>query len=111
MSAFRPFLLSLAALLALLGAVGGIVMFLQPWRSCPEVDDSSAGCPAASGDLALLGLAVAAMVVGLVLWLAALPRHPKITGELAAPFGALPASPASCAPPVDAAREPADEGK
>ncbi|WP_152666791.1 hypothetical protein [Arthrobacter sp. YC-RL1] len=60
MRAFRRFLICLATLLTLLGAAGSVIMFLQPWRSCPEIDDSSAGCPATESDLALLGLAVAA---------------------------------------------------
>mgnify|MGYP007125786694 CR=1 FL=1 len=109
MRVFRRFLIWLAALLTLLGAVGGIVMFLQPWRSCPEIDDSSAGCPATESDLALLGLAVAAMLIGLVLWIAAVPRYQRITCEFAAPFGALPASPASGAPPVPSKLHSADE--
>ncbi len=109
MRVFRRFLIWLAALLTLLGAVGGIVMFLQPWRSCPEIDDSSAGCPATESDLALLGLAVAAMLIGLVLWIAAVPRYQRITCEFAAPFGALPAAPASGAPPVPSKLHSADE--
>lgn len=99
----------MATLLTLLGAVGSVIMFFQPWRSCPEIDDSSAGCPATSNDLALLGLAVAAMLIGLVLWIAVIPRYQRITGEFAAPFGTLPASPTPGAPPLDSDRESTDK--
>ena len=109
MSSFRPLLITMAALLTLLGAVGSGIMFFQPWRSCPEIDDSSAGCPATERDLALLGLAVAAMLIGLVLWIAVIPRYQRITGEFAAPFGALPAPPSPGAPPVASDRESTDE--
>ncbi|ALD63161.1 hypothetical protein AFL94_03520 [Arthrobacter sp. LS16] len=109
MRVFRRFLVWLAALLTLLGAAASVIMFLQPWRSCPEIDDSSAGCPATERDLALLGLAVAAMLIGLVLWIAVIPRYQRITGEFAAPFGALPAPPAPGAPPVSSDRESTDK--
>lgn len=109
MRAFRRFLICLATLLTLLGAAGSVIMFLQPWRSCPEIDGSSAGCPATERDLALLGLAVAAMLIGLVLWIAVIPRHQRITGEFAAPFGALPAPPSPGAPPVSSDRESTDK--
>ena len=109
MRAFRRFLICLAILLTLLGAAGSVIMFLQPWRSYPEIDGSSAGCPATERDLALLGLAVAAMLIGLVLWIAVIPRYQRITGEFAAPFGALPASPAPGAPPVASKLHSADE--
>ncbi|GAA1101968.1 hypothetical protein HNR24_000230 [Nesterenkonia jeotgali] len=54
--------------LGLVGAVGGLVMLLQPWKSCPEIDDSSTACPATSAETALLFvlLAVALLGVGLV---------------------------------------------
>lgn len=54
--------------LGLVGAVGGLVMFLQPWKRCPEIDDSSAACPATSAESVLLFvlLAVALSGVGLV---------------------------------------------
>ncbi len=54
----------LGLLLTMCGAVGGFVVFLQPWRSCPDIDDSSAGCPATSGDQVLLILALFILIVG-----------------------------------------------
>lgn len=58
---------ALGLVLTISGAVGGFVVFLQPWRSCPEIDDSSAGCPATPDDQALLGIALFVLVVGVVL--------------------------------------------
>lgn len=49
------------------------------------------------------------MLIGLVLWIAAVPRYQRITGEFAAPFGALPAPPAPGAPPVSSDRESTDK--
>ncbi len=82
-------------------------MFLQPWRSCPEIDDSSAGCPATGIDSALLGLALTALVLGVVLALAAAPRYPKVTGEFAAPFGPLDPEPSPAPHPAQASERPA----
>lgn len=57
----------LGLLLTVGGAVGSFVVFLQPWRSCPEIDDSSAGCPTTANDQALLALALFILLVGVVL--------------------------------------------
>lgn len=57
----------LGILLTVVGAVGSFVVFLQPWRSCPEIDDSSAGCPATPNDQALLALALFILLGGVVL--------------------------------------------
>ena len=68
MHSFRKTIyVTLGVLFVLLGVVGSFVMFLQPWRSCPEIDDSSAGCPATSDDTALLGLAIAVLLAGIAL--------------------------------------------
>jgi hypothetical protein len=75
-------------LLTLAGVVGGFVMFLQPWRSCPEIDDSSAGCPATSGDTALFGLAIAVLLAGIAFLI--MSRTPeRIPLDAAGPFGKL----------------------
>jgi hypothetical protein len=78
----------LGLLLTLAGAAGGFVMFLQPWRSCPGIDDSSAGCPATSDDTALLGLAISVLLVGIAFLI--MSRKPeRIPLEAAGPFGKL----------------------
>ncbi|GAA1166619.1 hypothetical protein [Nesterenkonia sandarakina] len=54
--------------LGLVGAGGGLVMLLQPWKSCPEIDDSSTACPATSAESVLLFvlLVISLLGVGLV---------------------------------------------
>lgn len=80
--------MTLGLLLTLAGAAGGFVMFLQPWRSCPEIDDSSAGCPATSGDTSLLDLAIAVLLVGVGFLI--MSRKPeRIPLDAAGPFGKL----------------------
>lgn len=79
---------ALGLLLTLAGAVGSFVMFVQPWRSCPEIDDSSAGCPATSIDTVLLALALAVLFLGVALLI--MSRKPqRIPLEAAGPFGKL----------------------
>lgn len=80
--------MTLGFLLVVTGAAGSFVMFLQPWRSCPEIDDSSAGCPATTGDLGLLGLAIAVLLAGVAL-LVMSARPERIPLEAADPFGKL----------------------
>ncbi|WP_307082840.1 hypothetical protein [Arthrobacter agilis] len=80
--------MALGLLLITTGAVGSFVVFLQLWRSCPEVDDSSAGCPAASDGQALLALALFFLLVGVVLLLKSLdPEH--LSSNAARHFGKL----------------------
>lgn len=80
--------MTLGLLLTLAGSAGGFVMFLQPWRSCPAIDDSSAGCPAASADTALLGLAISVLLVGIAFLI--MPKKPeRIPLDAAGPFGKL----------------------
>ncbi|MFB0835983.1 hypothetical protein ACX8Z9_15725 [Arthrobacter halodurans] len=57
------------------GGAAGVVLFLQPWRSCVE-DDAPAGCPATALDTNLLWLAMLLCVAGLALvFFAALRRR------------------------------------
>lgn len=70
------------------GGLGSVVMFLQPWRSCPEIDDSYAGCPATSHDSTLLGFALAVFVAGIVL-LTVSSRPVKVSSDEIGPFGKL----------------------
>lgn len=79
---------ALGLLLTLSGVAGSIVIVLQPWRSCPEIDDSSAGCPATSGDQALLGLALFILLVGVVI-LAKWMRSTTLASDAAGRFGDL----------------------
>ena len=78
----------LGTVLTLAGVAGGFVMFLQPWRSCPEIDDSSAGCPAAGSDQGLLGAAVLVLMVGIVLLAISMSmRREQIPSDTAGTFG------------------------
>lgn len=54
-------------LLALAGLTSCVVFALQPWRSCPEIDDSAAGCPATPADSLFLVLSFFILLVGAVL--------------------------------------------
>lgn len=78
----------LGLLLTISGAVGSVVVFLQPWRTCPEIDDSSGGCPPTSGDQAVLVLALFILLVGVVL-LARSMRTARLPTDAAGPFGRL----------------------
>lgn len=76
----------LGLLLTLSGAVGSFVVFLQPWRSCPEIDDSSAGCPATPSDQALLALALFILLVGVVLLVKSM-KPTRLQADAADRFG------------------------
>ncbi|PCC28045.1 hypothetical protein CIK76_14410 [Glutamicibacter sp. BW80] len=78
----------LGLLLTLAGTASSFVMFLQPWRRCPEIDDSSAGCPATSNDTALFGLAIAVLLLGVALLIMS-GKPQRIPLEAAGPFGKL----------------------
>lgn len=79
---------TIGSLLVLVGVVGGFVMFLQPWRSCPEIDDSSAGCPATGIDLTLLGVSLLVAMLGIVfLAISISSRREMLPPEAAGPFG------------------------
>ena len=79
---------TLGTVLTLAGLAGGFVMFLQPWRSCPEIDDSSAGCPATGSDQGLLGVAVLVLMVGILLLAISISiRREQIPSDAAGPFG------------------------
>lgn len=74
--------------LTLAGAAGAFVMFLQPWRSCPEIDDSSAGCPATGSDIGLLGVAVLVLMVGIVLLIMSVSfKQGQVASNDAGPYG------------------------
>lgn len=76
--------------LTLAGVAGGFVMFLHPWRSCPEIDDSSAGCPATRSDQGLLGVAVLVLLVGIVLLALFMSIwRERIPSDAAGSFGTL----------------------
>lgn len=77
---------ALGLLLTLSGAVGSVVVFLQPWRSCPEIDDSSAGCPPTSGDQALLVLALFILLIGVLLLVKSM-KTVRLPSDAAGPFG------------------------
>lgn len=78
----------LGFLLTVTGAVGSVVGFLQPWRSCPEIDDSSAGCPATSSDQALLAVALFILLVGVILLVKSL-KPERLPSDAAGHFGKI----------------------
>lgn len=79
---------TLGSLITFLGLAGGFVMFLQPWRSCPEIDDSSAGCPANATDQGLLGVAVLLVIIGIMLLVVSMSiKREQIPSDAAGPFG------------------------
>lgn len=39
-------------------------MFIKPWRSCPEIDDSSAGCPPTGIESILLLVGPCTLLLG-----------------------------------------------
>lgn len=49
---------------ALIGTLWSFVTFIKPWRSCPEIDDSSAGCPVPADESILLFLGLCILLVG-----------------------------------------------
>lgn len=64
----RSRMMSWGGLLAtVLGAAGCVLLFMQPWKSCPE-DDSSAGCPATMVETNLLVASFAILLLGLAVW-------------------------------------------
>lgn len=89
MSASRKTLYAaLGTVLTFAGVAGGFVIFLQPWRRCPEIDDSSAGCPASGGDQGLLGIAVLVLMGGIVLLAMSISiGRELIPSDAARPFG------------------------
>lgn len=52
------------------------VVVLQPWRSCPEIDDSSASCPVLERDAVLLQLGGVGLVLAVAVLVIALTRRP-----------------------------------
>lgn len=65
----RIALLGLAA--AVIGAIGSVIYFFQPWRTC-DYDDSPAACSMLPNDAAVMMLFMASFVVGIALVLAGL---------------------------------------
>lgn len=55
-----------SAVLAVLGLVSAVLLSLQPWASCPGVDDSSAGCPVQGTQVVVQQIAVLVLVVGVL---------------------------------------------
>ena len=66
--------------LTCIGAVGGVIMLAQPWRSCPEIDDSPAGCPATSADANLLLVFLLVFAAGVFFWILSARFIPREQG-------------------------------
>lgn len=79
---------AVGTILTLVGLAGGFVLVLQPWRTCPGIDDSPAGCPATGGDQSLLGIALLVLMAGIVfLAISITTRREQIPSDQAGPFG------------------------
>lgn len=83
MSATRKTVVAASAVVAGVMPVFCLVMVLQPWRYCPEIDDSSGGCPALDRDVALLAAGVVTFLVALAVLLVALLLRPAPADEVA----------------------------
>jgi hypothetical protein len=55
-----------SAVLAALGLISAVLLFLQPWASCPGVDDSSAGCPVQGTQVVVQQIAMLILAVGML---------------------------------------------
>jgi hypothetical protein len=62
----RGLVVAVSGFVAFVAAAACVLLFLQPWRSCPEIDDSSAGCPALPRDVALLLVSVVVLLVAVL---------------------------------------------
>jgi len=67
---------SVGLFLTLAGTTGGFLMFLKPWRYCPEIDDSSAGCPGTPSETALLSMAFLIFALGIAFLVTAIRDAP-----------------------------------
>jgi hypothetical protein len=53
-SSWRSIVLVVVSVVAAAAGVACAVLLLQPWRSCPEIDDSFLACPMTAPDTTLL---------------------------------------------------------
>lgn len=80
---------SLGILLVLTSVVGVFLVYLGPWRTCPDVGNSM-GYEATSGDIGLLGVSIIVLVVGIVfLAISMSMRRARIPSDAAGHFGKL----------------------
>lgn len=84
----RTVLAWLGTLLVVAGFVGGFLLILGPWRSCPEIDSSSASCGASETEQGLLGAVLLALALGVILLVNVFAsQRRKIQADEASPFG------------------------
>lgn len=80
---------TLGILLVLASVVGVFLVYLGPWRTCPDVENFM-GCEATSGDIGLLGVSILILVVGTVfLAISMSMRRNQIPSDAAGHFGKL----------------------
>ncbi len=77
--ALRRWLVSVAAIVALAGALVIVVYFFQPWRSC-DYEDTSAGCAMLAGDATVLGIAAFTTLVAVFILVFALMAKGEVAG-------------------------------
>lgn len=78
---------TLGILLVLVSVAGVPLVYLGPWRSCPEADNNM-GCPGTPGDVGLLGVAVIVLVAGIMLLAISVSMRKEIVpSDAAGPFG------------------------
>lgn len=64
-SAWRSTVLVVASVIAAAAGIACGVLLLQPWRSCPEIDDSFLACPMTAPDTTLLLISLVTLVAAL----------------------------------------------
>lgn len=79
-SAWRSSVLVVSSVVAAAAGIACGVLLLQPWRSCPEIDDSSLVCPRTTSDTTLLLISVvtlaAALAVVVITTIRSTPAQP-----------------------------------
>jgi len=64
-SAWRSTVLVMSSVIAAAAGIACGVLLLQPWRSCPEIDDSFLACPMTAPDTTLLVISLVTLVAAL----------------------------------------------
>ena len=79
----------LGTLLVIASVVGVFLVYLGPWRTCPDVGNNM-GCEATPGDIGLLGVSILVFIVGTIFIAISMSlKGKKISSDSAEPFGEL----------------------
>ena len=58
--------LIISTVIAVLGFASLLALYLQPWASCPGIDDSSAGCPVEGPQVIIQQVVMLILVAGVL---------------------------------------------